>query len=223
MFTLCLWIKFFFLKRSFLQPHIITLFRLTQEKGMHNVFYTNETVKAGGINLSLFFFLKDCFTTSYCVEIILSLTTQGVLTRQPLQRGMGLCVCLYFGKCLLTCMNTPPSSCVYWFIWISLLHLFIFNVFVCLRCIYCCFILCRPWPWWTASTSCSAVQTVWRWAENQSEYKHKPEQRMGTSAMWIYSYWWESPSGRALKKEQVSCLRFLFILFFFFCSLSTFN
>lgn len=48
------------------------------------------------------------FSASYCVEIILSLTTQGVPDTTTFTEGDGcvcLCVCLCLGKCLLTCRN----------------------------------------------------------------------------------------------------------------------
>lgn len=70
-------------------------------------------IKAQPVNL---FSQRFSFTTLYCVEIILSLTTQGVPDTTTFTEGDGrarVCVCvgvwvhvcLYLGKCLLTRMN----------------------------------------------------------------------------------------------------------------------
>lgn len=95
---------------------------------------------------------------------MLSLTTQGVLTPQPFPRGMGLCVCLYFGKCLLTCMNTLLRLMRIDLLCIPLLLLLssFFLPFLCL-CVSDSFTVVILFPAWrrTLHISCHANSATW--------------------------------------------------------------
>lgn len=98
-------------------------------------------IKAQPVNL---FSQRFSFTTLYCVEIILSLTTQGVPDTTTFTEGDGrarVCVCvgvwvhvcLYLGKCLLTRMNMLLHlMCIVLWRPTSVCPLFFYYLFVCL-------------------------------------------------------------------------------------------
>ncbi len=83
---------------------------MTLKKNSYNVYNCKWLYKCDSEKTRQISFLKALPSQHHIVSKSSSVwPPRGSLTPQPLQRGMGVCVsvcvCLYLGKCLLTCMN----------------------------------------------------------------------------------------------------------------------
>lgn len=124
------------------------------------VWYKCDSKSRRRMSPSLFFFFQRIASQHHIVSKSSSVWPPKGSWHDNLYRGGGpLCVCLYFGECLLTCMNTPLRlTCIDPPRDLTASFIIIYFLFVYLCCFYY-FILCRR--------GLRSVTTSW--AETQTE------------------------------------------------------